>query len=244
MTKNQGTCILLFVKYPEKGKVKLRLSKVLQEEVVQELYRCFVQDTLAMIKKIDVPFFICFYPPGTKNKFQNWLGSTLIFLPQNGIDLGERMKNSFTDVFTKGFHKAILIGSDSPDLPEDFIKQAFTTLETKDAVLGPAVDGGYYLIGFQTTTFTPSVFQDIHWGSPMVFQQTLKKINQTHRSVGLLPIWNDVDTITDLKNLVSRTRNTSFKSSNTMTYVYQHQIIVEGNNGEKSGTESSRSISR
>jgi rSAM/selenodomain-associated transferase 1 len=244
MTKNQDTCILLFVKYPEKGKVKLRLSRDLHKEVVQELYRCFVQDTLAMIKKIEVLFFICFYPPNTQNKFQSWLGSTLLFLPQNGKDLGERMKNSLTEVFAKGFHKAIIIGSDSPDMPEDFIKQAFTILETKDVVLGPAVDGGYYLIGFRTTTFTPSVFEDIHWGSPLVFQETLMKIKQAHRSVGLLPVWSDIDTIIDLKNLVSRTRNTSFKSSNTMTYVHQHQIIGEATNAEKSDIESIRNISR
>ena len=155
MTKDQDTCILLFVKYPEKGKVKLRLSRGLNEEIVQELYRCFVQDTLTMIKKIDVPFFICYYPPDTEKKFQSWLGSTLRFLPQQGADLGERMKNSFTDAFTKGFQKVILMGSDSPDLPEAYIKQAFTTLQTKDAALGPTVDGGYYLIGFKTTTFTP-----------------------------------------------------------------------------------------
>ncbi len=237
MTKDQDTCILLFVKYPEKGKVKLRLSRGLNEEIVQELYRCFVQDTLKTIKKIDAPFFICFHPPDAQCKFQIWLGSTLRFLPQQGEDLGERMKNSFTDAFTKGFQKVILMGSDSPDLPEDYIKQAFTTLQTKDVVLGPTVDGGYYLIGFKSTTFTPLVFEEIHWSSPLVFQETMTKLKQTQRSVGLLPIWSDVDTLSDLYNLVRRTRNTSFKSSNTMTYIHRHQIQVESNHEEKSGTE-------
>ncbi|HWR28068.1 MAG TPA: TIGR04282 family arsenosugar biosynthesis glycosyltransferase [Candidatus Thermoplasmatota archaeon] len=237
MTKDQDTCILLFVKYPEKGKVKLRLSRGLNEEIVQELYRCFVQDTLTTIKKIDAPFFICFHPPEAQSKFQSWLGSTLRFLPQQGEDLGERMKNSFTDVLTKGFQKVILMGSDSPDLPEDYIKQAFTTLQTKDAVLGPTVDGGYYLIGFKTTTFTPNVFEEIHWSSPLVFQETMMKLKQAQRSVGLLPVWSDIDTPSDLHNLVRRTRNTSFKSSNTMTYIHQHQIQVESNHEEKSGTK-------
>ena len=124
MIKNQETCILLFVKYPEKGKVKLRLSVDINEDIVQELYRRFVQDTLATIKKIDSQLFICFSPVETQKKFQKWLGSTLLFLPQNGADLGERMKNSFTDVFTKGFQRAVLIGSDSPDLPKKYIEQA------------------------------------------------------------------------------------------------------------------------
>jgi hypothetical protein len=244
MTKNQDTCILVFVKYPEKGKVKLRLSRDLDEDVVLRLYRCFVQDTLSTIKKIDVPFFICFHPPDSQSKIQNWLGYTLLFLPQKGNNLGERMKNSFTDVFAKGFEKVILIGSDSPDLPIDYIKQAFTLLQTKDVVLGPTIDGGYYLIGFRTTTFTPNVFEEIHWSSRLVFQETSMKIQQAHRSVGLLPVWSDVDTFADLKNLVSRTENTSFKSSNTMTYISQYQIIVVSNDGEKSGTDSSKSISR
>lgn len=237
MTQNQETCLLLFVKYPEKGKVKFRLCRDLDEEIVQELYRCFVQDTLKSIKKINAPFFICFHPPDAQSKFQSWLGSTLLFLPQRGNDLGERMKNSFTEVFTKGFQKAILMGSDSPDLPEDIITQAFTTLQTKDIVLGPSVDGGYYLIGFRASTFIPSVFEEIHWSSPLVFQQTMMKLTQAHRSVGLLPVWSDIDTLSDLKNLVSRTKNTSFKSSNTMTYIHHHSIQVENDNEKKSDTE-------
>jgi len=235
--KDQDTSILLFVKYPEKGKVKLRLSRDLDEDIVLELYRCFVQDTLVTIKKIDVPFFICFHPPDAQSKFQDWLGSTLQFLPQRGNDLGARMKNSFIEAFIKGFRKAILIGSDSPDLPEDIIIQAFNILQTKDIVIGPTIDGGYYLIGFRTSTFTPSVFEKIHWSSPLVFQETMMKLKQAHRSVGLLPVWSDIDTLSDLHNLVRRTRNTSFKSSNTMTYIHQHPIRMENDHEKKSDTE-------
>jgi uncharacterized protein len=233
MTENHDTCILVFVKYPDKGKVKLRLSKDLDEDIVLELYRCFVKDTLETIKKIDVPWYICFHPPEKERKFQSWLGTDLRFLAQSGDDLGERMKNSFTEVFTKGFQKAVLLGSDSPDLPEEYITQAFTILETKDVILGPTVDGGYYLIGFRPTTFTPRVFDEIHWSSPLVFKESLMKIKQAGRSVGLLPIWSDIDTISDLKNLASRSKNTSFISSNTMTYVHQHHILVESDDEGK-----------
>lgn len=228
--------ILLFVKYPEKGKVKLRLSADLNEGVVQELYRCFVQDTISMVKKIDTHLIICFFPPEAQKKFQKWLESTLTFLPQNGKDLGERMKNCFTDAFAKGFQRVVLIGSDSPDLPKEYIEQALAILQTKDVVLGPAVDGGYYLIGFRKTTFIPSAFEDILWGSNTVFQETLIKTQQTHRTVGLLPIWSDVDTIIDLKNLVKRAQNTSFKSSQTMTYIHKNRLRVERDNGAKSTT--------
>jgi len=233
MIKNQETCILLFVKYPEKGKVKLRLSVDINEDIVQDLYRCFVQDTLTRVKKIDSQLFICFFPVEAQKKFRKWLGSTLLFLSQNGVDLGERMKNCFTDVFTKGFRRAILIGSDSPDLPKKYIKQAFTILQTRDVVLGPAVDGGYYLIGFNTHTFTPSVFENISWGNQTVFQETMMKIKQAHRSLGRLPIWSDVDTIADLKHLIQRAENTSFKSSQTMTYLRKNHIRLENNNEAK-----------
>lgn len=242
MTENHDTCILLFAKYPKKGMVKLRLCKDLDEDMVLELYRCFVQDTLEMIKKINVPFFICFHPPEEERKFQNWLESTYRFLPQQGNDLGERMKNSFTEVFIQGFKRVILLGSDSPDLPEDYIKQALARLQTKDIVLGPTRDGGYYLIGFRATTFTPKVFDEIHWSTPHVFQETMMKIQQTQRSVGLLPIWSDIDTRSDLKNLISRSKNTSFITSKTMTYLQSHQICMESDDEQKTGTESGKRI--
>jgi rSAM/selenodomain-associated transferase 1 len=233
MIKNQETCILLFVKYPEKGKMKVRLSVDINEDIIQELYRCFVQDTLTIVKKIDSQLFICFFPVEAQKKFQKWLGSTLLFLSQNGVNLGERMKNSFTDVFTKGFRRAILIGSDSPNLPKRYIEQAFSILQTQDIVLGPTIDGGYYLIGFNTNTFTPSVFEDISWGNQTVFQETMMKIKQAHRSFGLLPIWSDVDTIADLKHLIQQAENTSFKSSQTMTYLRKNHIRLENNNEAK-----------
>ena len=227
MTENQDTCLLLFAKYPEKGKVKLRLSADLNGDIVQELYRCFVQDTLTTVKKIDAQLFICFLPVEAEKKFHKWLGSTLLFRPQNGTDLGERMKNSFIDVFTKGFRQAVLIGSDSPDLPKKYIEQAFIILQTRDVVLGPTVDGGYYLIGFHTNTFNPSMFEDISWSNEMVFQETVMKIKQAHRSVGILPMWSDVDSIADLKHLVHRAKNTSFKSSQTMTFLRKYHIRLE-----------------
>jgi hypothetical protein len=213
--------------------MKVRLSVDINEDIIQELYRCFVQDTLMIVEKIDSQLFICFFPVEAQKKFQKWLGSTLLYLAQNGGNLGERMKNSFTDVFTKGFRRAILIGSDSPDLPKRYIEQAFSILQTQNTVLGPTVDGGYYLIGFNTDTFTPSVFEDISWGNQTVFQETMMKIKQAHRSFGLLPIWSDVDTIADLKHLMQRAERTSFKSSQTMTYLRKNHIRLENNNEAK-----------
>jgi len=120
--KNHDTGILLFVKYPEKGQVKRRLTADLSEEIVQYLYRCFVDDTLAAIKKIDTDLFICFFPVDTEKKFHEWLGSTFSYLPQKGNDLGERMKNCFSDAFTKGFRKVVLMGATAQTFQEFFFK--------------------------------------------------------------------------------------------------------------------------
>jgi uncharacterized protein len=241
--QNQDTAILLFVKYPEGGQVKLRLSADLNEEIVPDLYRCFVQDTLATVKKIDARLFVCFLPIEAQQKFQTWLGPTMLFLPQNGADLGERMKNSFSQVFTKGFRRVILMGSDSPDIPETFLQSAFAELQTHDVVLGPSSDGGYYLIGFQNTTFTPSVFEDINWSTSTVFQETIAKIKGASRLVSILPVWSDVDTIADLKNLISRSKNTAFKSSHTITYLHQHHIQLGLNNETKPRPERGHLVS-
>lgn len=222
-------CVLLFVKYPEKEKVKRRLAIGLSEDIAVELYRNFVLDTLAMLEELTLLVYICFYPLEMQKKFFNWLGTQYQFLPQEGADLGERMCSCFERAFALGFHRVVLIGSDSPDLPIEVLRDAFTGLQTQDVVLGPAVDGGYYLIGFRNTTFTRKVFKEIQWSAPTVLAETMANIKKANRTVRILPPWCDVDTIDDLKSLVIRSKNTAFKSSRTITYLQQHNIIVEDN---------------
>lgn len=220
-------CVLLFVKFPEKEKVKHRLAVGLTEDIAVELYRNFVLDTLSMLEGLPFPFYVCFYPPVDQKKFFTWLGTQYQFLPQEGADLGERMRSCFKRAFALGFHRVVLIGSDSPDLPYEYLKEAFTVLQTEDVVLGPAVDGGYYLIGFRNTTFTPSVFEKIHWSTPTVLAETMANIKEADHTIHLLPSWSDVDTIDDLERLVIRSKNTAFKSSRTITYLRQHHIFME-----------------
>jgi rSAM/selenodomain-associated transferase 1 len=234
--KKKDSCVLCFVKYPEKGKVKHRLAVDLDEGSVVELYRNFVEDVVSVLKKIDATPIICFSPISAEKKFKEWLGSSYTYSPQQGDTLGERMKNSFSTVFKQGIQRAVLIGSDSPDLPFDFLRNAFTELQTHDMVLGPSSDGGYYLIGFRKETFLPSVFEGIAWSSQRVFTETITRIKNAGCSVSLLPVWSDIDTITDLKNLISRSKNTAFKSSHTITYLQKHIILLEHTNEGKRET--------
>jgi glycosyltransferase A (GT-A) superfamily protein (DUF2064 family) len=143
------------------------------------------------------------------------------------------MKNAFCYAFTEGFRRVILVGSDSPDLPGDFLRNAIVELQTHDMVLGPSSDGGYYLIGFRDDTFLPSVFDGISWSSSTVFQETIAKVKNEGRSLSLLPAWSDVDLISDLKNLVRRNRNTAFKSSHTISYLRRNKIMEDEDDGEK-----------
>ena len=161
MDKSPKNCILFFVKYPEAGLVKTRLSAELNETMAVELYRTFVLDLLSMLGKFATPFQICFFPENSLEKFMGWLGDKYAYMPQHGEDLGQRMENSLAEAFAQGFNRAIIIGSDSPDLPEELIHEAFSSLEIHDAVIGPSVDGGYYLIGFRNDAFLPEAFEGI-----------------------------------------------------------------------------------
>ncbi len=111
------------------------------------------------------------------------------------------MRNGFIDGFAMGYRRVVLIGSDIPDLPLKFIAEAFSALEEKDAVIGPAYDGGYYLIGFKKPTFVPEVFERVAWGTQTVFEATMKVLKGLSQRVQILKPLRDIDTVDDLKNL-------------------------------------------
>jgi rSAM/selenodomain-associated transferase 1 len=171
-----------------------------------------------------LPFKIFFHPDSAKEKLYEWLGAQYSYLPQSGQDLGERIKNAFSYTFRNNIRQAVVIGSDSPDLPADLVNRSFAALDTHDAVIGPASDGGYYLIGFSQTSFLPKAFEKISWSSGSVFEQTLNILEQHQRKTYLLPEWYDVDTLEDLKAMVVRNKNTAFRQSKTYAYLTSEKI--------------------
>lgn len=197
MTSRSGH-ILIFARYPKAGVVKTRLARSLGSVKAAMLYRNFVQDIIATVKTTGFSFTVCYTPPESGNLFRRWLGEELSYSPQNGTDLGERMKNAFTGAFSHGEENVLLIGSDIPDLTADLLSEAVNSLERYDAVLGPAIDGGYYLIGFRKDTFVPGVFSGIEWSTGSVFTVTMRLMKKAGLSVRLLPALRDVDTIEDL----------------------------------------------
>jgi hypothetical protein len=222
---NSDKCLIVFIKYPQAGRVKTRLAQTHGRSLAAGLYRAFVFDVLAGPAKGDYRLCIFFTPPEKEARIRKLLGDSYEYRPQQGADLGERMKNAFAVCFSEGFKSAVLIGSDCPDLPRQRIHDAFAWLEGPcDAVIGPAADGGYYLVGFKNDTFLPDAFHGPHWGGPSVLRQTTDLLLAAGRRVGRLEPWRDIDTGEDLADLVDRSRGTPFARSRTMAYLRKKGI--------------------
>jgi rSAM/selenodomain-associated transferase 1 len=217
------------VKYPVAGKVKTRLAKQLSQDAATDLYKSFVTDILATLRSLNVNFKIVFDPPDVEDQFQQWLGKEYRYTPQIGQDLGQRIKNAFLQTFAEGFNNVVTIGSDSPDLPEYFLKRSFQALDTHDAVIGPSSDRGYYLIGFPRDSFLPEVFENISWSNDSVLEQTVDILKQHGRKAYLLPQWHDVDTLADLKSLLHRNKNAAFNKSRTFFYLTTTRLWSDDN---------------
>jgi len=218
------SCVLFFVKYPEKGHVKTRLAKDFGEEQTCELYGCFVLDILEKINTLSSDIVICFDPLSKKQDFKDWLGADKTYYSQEGGSLGDRLGNAFQFVWNQGYNRAIVLGSDSPDLPLDILSDAFQKLEQEHAVIGPTSDGGYYLLGFQKTSYDSDIFKNITWSTEHVFEQTMEIFNKKNKNVHILPEWYDVDVIDDVKTLCARNQNTEFRDSKTMTYLMRENL--------------------
>lgn len=222
---NKDAQILFFMKYPEPGEVKTRLAESIGSDKAAQLYRSFILDLLAKIESTQLPFAICFHPERKKQLLIEWLGEGYDYIPQKGDDLGERMAAAFLDAFAGGHRRVILMGGDFPDLPSSFLEEALGALKTHDAVIGPAMDGGYYLIGFRQETFFCQAFEGMDWSTENVFRQTLSILKAHKRRVYVLPVWNDIDTMEDLGQLIERSEDSGFATSKTMSLLSRLMIL-------------------
>ncbi len=214
---NRG--ILLFARFPEKGRVKTRLETHLEQGEVLGLYKRFVEDILATLYGSGYPITVCYWPPDRGADMQAWLGPAPAYFPQKGGDIGERMRNAFAEAFAGGMDQAILLGTDFPDIEMEIIEEAFDGLSRKDMTLGPAADGGYYMIGFNRHAFIKEVFAGISWGTGRVFSETLGKISSAAVGVYILPEWQDIDTFEDLQQFYKRAGQKGLKSLRTVKYL-------------------------
>ncbi len=189
MSKN---VILYFVKFPEPGKVKTRLARTIGEEEAACIYRGLAEEiykTLRSLKNVYVT--VVFDPPDKASQIKEWLSAADEYLAQQGADLGERLSNAFKWAFDKGYQHCAAVGSDILELKVPVIEEAFIALDTTDVVIGPAEDGGYYLIG--SSSFQPELFKEISWSTDIVLQQTYSRISKLGLSYQTLVPLEDLD---------------------------------------------------
>jgi rSAM/selenodomain-associated transferase 1 len=197
--------LAILAKVPVAGQVKTRLAPALGSQGAADLCRCFLLDTLQLARQLGgVDTSILYEPAGASRLLRDMVGDSIELAPQSGGDLGSRMNNGFRDLFARGCESAVIIGADLPTLPLSHLTGAFSILDRKPAVLGPSLDGGYFLIGLRS--LQPGLFEGIAWGSRQVLGQTVDRINRLGLAVECLEPWYDVDTAEDLDFLTSHLR--------------------------------------
>ncbi len=199
-TRASGDKIIIFTRYPEPGKTKTRLIPLLGAEGAAELQRRMAEHVLAQAQDLaarrEVSLEVC-YEGGDEALLSTWLGSRFSYCEQRDGDLGTRMHGAFKEAFLKGCERVVIIGTDCPGLTDKLLETALECLHEHDVVLGPARDGGYYLIGLKR--LCPSIFHDIQWGTHKVLAHTLDVAHSNGLSVKLVEIMNDVDRPEDLE---------------------------------------------
>ncbi|MDT0556287.1 TIGR04282 family arsenosugar biosynthesis glycosyltransferase [Patiriisocius hiemis] len=187
--------LLIFTRNPELGKCKTRLAKTVGDEAALNIYEFLLQHTVAITTPLQVDKFVYYSVKVRENDV--WDASIFRKKQQKGDDLGVRMQNAFTEVFEMGYERAIIIGSDMFDMTANDLQNAFSQLEQNDFVVGPAEDGGYYLLGMKTVK--PSVFNNKTWGTETVLKDTLQDLKS--EKVSILEEKNDIDYYEDVKDI-------------------------------------------
>lgn len=200
LTKAAKERLIVFTRYPEAGQAKTRLIPALGAEGAAALHRQMAEHTLTQVRKLRsnrrLCVEVCFRGDKEQSKIRDWLGSDLVYQPQSNGELGSRMVQALSGAFHDGMESVVIIGTDCPGLNADLMGKAFHQLRSHDLVFGPAIDGGYYLIGLRC--FIPELFFGISWGTPEVLQQTVAIAKKLDLSIGYLPRLADVDRPEDL----------------------------------------------
>ncbi len=190
---NLKNALVIFTRNPELGKCKTRLAKVVGDKSALKIYKYLLQHTANVSKEVDADRFV-FYSESIQDN-DIWDDSFFNKKLQYGNDLGERMQNAFQQLFDSNYKNVIIIGSDLLDLNSAIINKAFSLINEYDAVIGPAKDGGYYLLGLKAAN--PKLFKNKEWGTETVRRDTLNDLKNS--TVFTLDELNDIDTFEDMK---------------------------------------------
>lgn len=198
--------LALFAKPPVVGRVKTRLSPALPSEIACRLYRALLEDTIAELDEADADEHCVWWTEPA-------IDGTVVNVPkrwrseiQVGADLGQRLQRAFAVLLEDGAH-ALIVGADCPGLSADHLGRAFAALADHDVVIGPAADGGYYLIGLARRH--AELFEGISWSTDTVLAETLERARRSALRVRLLETLDDLDTPADLVRWIERSAMTS-----------------------------------
>jgi rSAM/selenodomain-associated transferase 1 len=188
--------LLVFLKPPRPGLVKTRLAPALGERLAADLYRALAEEVLLHTSGDEYRRLLFYTPEDAKAEMEAWFPSEEWAL-QEGGDLGTRMANAFAAAFSKGARRAVIIGTDAPEISRGRVLKALACLENHDVAIGPARDGGYYLLALRRPE--PELFRSIEWSTPAVLEETLRRAEAQGVSVAVLETLGDVDTLDDLR---------------------------------------------
>jgi rSAM/selenodomain-associated transferase 1 len=188
--------LAVFAKYWAPGEAKTRLAATFGRRAAARLARAFLKATLDRLAAIKATRHLVVAPKSSQRAFERIArGRYHVSLQSTGL-LGERLQGWFESRLSNGATRVVVLGADSPDLPLEYVTAAFDELEHSQAVIGPAHDGGYYLLGLRDQVLP--LFDCIDWGTSAVFDQTLERLQSLHANFAVLPSWHDVDTPDDL----------------------------------------------
>ncbi|MEN2282029.1 TIGR04282 family arsenosugar biosynthesis glycosyltransferase [Algoriphagus sp. SE2] len=196
--------IIIFQKNAELGKVKTRLAAIVGDHRALEIYKILINFTHRQIQPV-IAKKLVYFSNYIESEFRENDSQVQFFIQSSG-NLGDKMCNAFLDQFEKGYDKLLIIGTDCPEINSEIIEKAFDELDQSEVVIGPAMDGGYYLLGMNR--FIPGIFKNIRWSSDQVLKSTqdFLKLNEIKHS--LLPVLSDVDHIEDWERLKDKLTQT------------------------------------
>jgi rSAM/selenodomain-associated transferase 1 len=190
--------ILVFVRAPERGRVKTRLAAQIGDDAALRVYRRLAEQAVAETRALGagVSVRIHYTPADAGDEVRAWLGRDAEYLTQVDAELGARMKAAFDAAFAAGHRRVVIIGSDLPELSADVLRRAFGLLDSNPVVLGPAADGGYYLLGLRE--MVPGVFDGVPWSTGRVLDATMARLRAAGCEPAMLETMRDVDEAADL----------------------------------------------
>jgi rSAM/selenodomain-associated transferase 1 len=221
--------IIIMAKVPAGGRVKTRLQPILTPEQSAELSVAFLQDAENKAKSLTENLFVAVSPFDERNKIETILQHNPTLIEQKGKSLGEKMLTAFRFVFEQKMDAVLMIGTDSPTFPADYLEQAFEFLEIEtDVVLGKTEDGGFYLIGLRK--LDERIFENVEWSSEETFEQIWENIMDSGLHLREVPSWYDVDEPADLeklKNELIRNENARQRAGKTFEWLIDGKLRIK-----------------